>query len=99
MCIQWCWADYTPDHWDRPAGEPGGAKHEHHYGLIRPDGIPKPHADVLRAFAATNPMVMTTPRDAIPLAAMPTTAEYYTDPKGHCVRLYSEYLAFKGSRR
>jgi hypothetical protein len=74
--MQWCWADYTPDHWDRPAGEPGGAKHEHHYGLIRPDGIPKPHADVLRAFAATNPMVMTTPRDAIPLAAMPTTAEY-----------------------
>ena len=44
-------------------------------------------------------MVMTTPRDASPLAAMPTTAEYYTDPKGHCVRLYSEYLAFKGSRR
>jgi endo-1,4-beta-mannosidase len=91
----WCWADYTEELWDRPPCDPSGAKHERHFGLVRPDGTPKPHAEVLRAFAATKPTIRANPRHVVPLASVPPSSEYYADPKGHCVRLYGEYLALK----
>ena len=47
----WCFADYAEDLWDRPPCDPGGAMHERHFGLVRPDGSLKPHADVMRSFA------------------------------------------------
>jgi hypothetical protein len=81
--------------WDRPPCDPSGAKHERHFGLVRPDGTPKPHAEVLRAFAATKPTIRANPRHVVPLASVPPSSEYYADPKGHCVRLYGEYLALK----
>ncbi len=53
----WCFADYAESLWDRPPCDPHGAKHERHFGLVRPDGTVKPHAEAIRRFAATNPVV------------------------------------------
>ena len=53
--LLWCFADYHEDLWSRP---PCDTKpHERHFGLVRPDGSLKPHAQVLRDFAATQPVV------------------------------------------
>jgi endo-1,4-beta-mannosidase len=54
--LSWCFADYHPSIWDRqPFVE---SRHERFFGIVRPDGSLKPHAQVIRDFAATNPMVM-----------------------------------------
>ena len=53
--LLWCFADYHQDLWDEP---PCDTKlHERHFGLIRPDGSLKPHADVVRRFIASGPTV------------------------------------------
>ncbi len=50
----WCFADYHERLWDRP---PCDTKlHERHFGLLRPDGSLKPHAEVIREFIATRPV-------------------------------------------
>jgi hypothetical protein len=81
----WCFADYAPGLWDRPPCDEGGAKHERHFGLIRPDGSLKPHAEVIRAFAATNPVVVA-PTKTVTLDITPD--QYYLDPVAHARRLY-----------
>ena len=57
--FMWCFADYAEDLWDRAPCDDAGARHERHFGLVRPDGSLKPHAEVIRAFAATQPTRMT----------------------------------------
>lgn len=53
--LLWCYADYHEDLWDRP---PCDTKlHERHFGLVRPDGSLKPHAEVVRRFAAAGPAI------------------------------------------
>lgn len=55
--LLWCFADYHEDLWQRP---PCDTKlHERHFGLIRPDGSLKPHAQVISDFIATGPLVQT----------------------------------------
>jgi endo-1,4-beta-mannosidase len=83
----WCFADYAEELWDRPPCDPHGAKHERHFGLVRPDGTPKPHTDVIKAFAATGPRVQSLPHR---LTIDPDT--YYQDPHGNAQRAYLEYL-------
>lgn len=85
----WCFADYSTDLWDRPPLEDTGARHERHFGLVRPDGSLKPHAEVVRAFAADHPMVLDTPTRAIDLDVTPD--EYYLDPALHAQRLYESF--------
>ena len=85
----WCFADYAEELWDRPPCDPGGAKHERHFGLVRPDGSVKPHAEVVKRFAATNPVVRVAER-TVQLDITPD--EYYSDPVTHARRLYREYL-------
>ncbi len=84
----WCFADYAEDLWDRPPCDPGGAKHERHFGLVRPDGSLKPHADTILRFAATNPKVQP-PLKAVALGITPE--EYYQDPEGHARRLHEGF--------
>ncbi len=89
--LLWCFADYTTDLWDKPPIEDTGAKHERHFGLVRPDGSLKPHAEVIKRFAATKPTVKTEGVRRLDLDITPE--EYYQDPTGHLVRLYDQYLS------
>lgn len=84
----WCFADYAPELWDRPPC--GEFRHERFFGLVRPDSSLKPHARVLRDFAATNPTVQPEPSRGVKL---PVSADaYYRDPKQHLVSLYQQFV-------
>ncbi len=85
----WCFADYDESLWDRSPCDEGGSKHERHFGLVRPDGTLKPHADVIRNFAQSQPTVRE-PERVVDLDVTPN--EYYEDPLGHAKRLYDTYL-------
>ncbi|HEX9369931.1 MAG TPA: hypothetical protein VF897_02965, partial [Roseiflexaceae bacterium] len=82
-------ADYAPELWDRPPCDE--SRHERFFGLVRPDGSPKPHAESLRAFAATRPRV----RRDIPrrIAQPPTPDEFYADPLRQLLRCYEQFTA------
>lgn len=82
----WCYADYSPELWDRPPLDPAGPRHERHFGLVRPDGSLKPHARVVADFAATGPVVTANPSRSVSLDVSPD--EYYRDPAFHAQRLY-----------
>jgi endo-1,4-beta-mannosidase len=84
----WCFADYAESLWDRPPCDPHGAKHERHFGLVRPDGTVKPHAESIKRFAATRPVVQPAGR-TVELDVTPD--EYYSDPAAHARRLYGRY--------
>jgi endo-1,4-beta-mannosidase len=49
----WCFADYVPELYHRPPCDE--AWHERFFGLVRPDGSLKPHAAIIKRFAATKP--------------------------------------------
>lgn len=85
----WCYADYIPELWDKPPCKE--SKHERHFGLVRPDGTLKPHAEVIRRFAQTKPTVNPSPARRVALDVTPD--DFYTAAYEHCVRLYQNYLA------
>lgn len=85
--LVWCFADYIPELWDKPPCDE--ARHERFFGLVRPDGSLKPHAQVLKGFAATLPVVQPAAR-RVELELSPD--EYYQSPAEHIARLYSRYL-------
>jgi endo-1,4-beta-mannosidase len=85
--LLWCFADYVPELWDRPPCDPAGAKHERHFGLVRPDGTIKPHAEMIKRFAATKPTVKS-PSSWVALDA----DEYYRDPSASARSLYQAFL-------
>jgi endo-1,4-beta-mannosidase len=88
--LMWCFADYAPELWDRPPCDDGGARHERHFGLVRPDGSLKPHAAVLQRFAATNPTI----RPAIRTIDLDVAPErYYESPETHARRLYRGFTS------
>jgi endo-1,4-beta-mannosidase len=84
--LVWCFADYAPELWGKPPCDE--ARHERFFGLVRPDGSVKPHAQVLKDFAATRPMVQPAQR-RVTLDIAPD--EYYHSPIQHAVRLYESY--------
>ena len=86
--IMWCFADYDPELWDRPPCDEGGAKHERHFGVVRPDGSLKPHAEVIRSFAETGPTV-SSPTKTLTLDVTPD--QYYLDPDGNARRFYRDW--------
>jgi hypothetical protein len=84
----WCFADYIPALWDRPPCQE--VRHERFFGLLRPDGSLKPHAEVLREFAAAYPMVQPIPD----YARLDVNAEdFYKNPMQHVPGLYHQYLS------
>jgi endo-1,4-beta-mannosidase len=85
--VLWCFADYVPELWDRPPCDE--AIHERFFGLVRPDGSLKPHAEVVRRFAAGRPTI----QPARPLALDVSPEAYYRDPQAHAMRLYQEYVS------
>lgn len=86
--ILWCFADYAPELWDRPPCEETGAKHERHFGLVRPDGSLKPHADVIRDFNTAGPVVRPAQRN---VALQVSPDEYYRHPLAHARDLYERF--------
>ena len=91
--LVWCFADYAPELWDRPPCDE--ARHERFFGLVRPDGTLKPHAEVLRAFAARNPQVQ--PEAPRRLTGVPAPDEFYANPMPHLLRCYEQFVAAGGA--
>ncbi len=84
--MTWCYADYIPELWDKPPCR--DSIHERFFGLVRPDGSLKPHAEVIKRFAATNPIVKPATR-TVTLDITPD--EFYENPALHTYRLYGLY--------
>ncbi len=85
--LVWCFADYAAELWDRPPCD--SSQHERFFGLIRPDGSLKPHAEVLKRFAATQPTVHESPKKL----KLPFSSDtYYQDPQANAVALYRQWL-------
>lgn len=85
--VLWCFADYIPALWSKPPCLE--AHHERFFGLVRPDGSLKPHAQVIRDFAASRPVVKPA-RRRVSLDITPET--YYEAPVYHARRLYETFL-------
>jgi endo-1,4-beta-mannosidase len=83
----WCYADYIPELYGRPPCEE--SVHERTFGLVRPDGTLKPHAEIFRKFATSQPLVRE-PVRTVCLDVSPD--EYYRDPVRHAQRMYQEFL-------
>jgi endo-1,4-beta-mannosidase len=88
--LLWCFADYHEELWDRP---PCDTKlHERHFGLVRPDGSLKPHAEVVREFIASGPTIA----EPSPRARIEVDGDaFYADPGAVVGDLYA---AFTGQR-
>jgi endo-1,4-beta-mannosidase len=84
----WCYADYIQELWDKPPCSE--SRHERFFGLVRPDGSLKPHAEVIKKFAATKPMVQETIPRWAKFKVSPDT--YYQAPYEHLTELYKQYL-------
>jgi hypothetical protein len=83
----WCFSDFVPELWDRPPYKE--SRHERYFGLVRPDGSLKPHAQVIQRFAAAQPQVQPA-RRRVELDITPD--EFYRAPVYHVIRLYFKYL-------
>jgi endo-1,4-beta-mannosidase len=82
----WCFADYHASLWDKPPCLE--SRHERFFGLIRPDGSLKPHAKVIKDFAATNPVV----KEASRRINLPFQApEYYVNALANIQELYEQW--------
>jgi endo-1,4-beta-mannosidase len=88
--LLWCFADYHEDLWDRP---PCDTKlHERHFGLVRPDGSLKPHAETVRRFIASAPVI----RSPSPRARLEVDGDaFYADPTAASAALFQ---VFRGAR-
>jgi endo-1,4-beta-mannosidase len=84
----WCYADYIEALWDKPPCLE--SRHERFFGLVRPNGSLKPHAEVIRKFAQSKPTVQAETR-TVDLGISPD--DYYLSPWDHQGRLYKEYIA------
>lgn len=84
--LPWCFADYHESLWKRPPLDQ--AVHERFFGLVRPDGSLKPHAEVLKRFAASTPQVHEPSARARIDVSGP---EYYRDPVRTLVDLYRTF--------
>ncbi len=85
--VLWCFADYIEELWDRPPCD--AQKHERFFGLVRPDGSLKPHAEVIKKFAATKPTVQPIP-DWAKLGM--DVQKFNQDPNTNIRAYYKNYL-------
>jgi predicted GNAT family acetyltransferase len=84
--LLWCFADYHPDLWGSP---PCDTKlHERHFGIVRPDGSLKPHAEVLRRYSASDPRIAEAPARA--QLGIDGDA-FYADPAAALTTLYERF--------
>jgi hypothetical protein len=83
----WCYADYVPELWDLPPCN--NSRHERFFGLVRADGSLKPHAKVIKEFAATKPEVKSMP-DFAKFNIDPE--QYYKEPLPSILDSFQQYL-------
>lgn len=83
----WCFADYAEALHRRPPCDQ--SVHERYFGLVRKDGSLKPHAQVVRDFARSAPLVNENPPRTVNLEMSPD--DYYRDPMRHCLSLYHRF--------
>ncbi len=84
----WCYADYHEDLWGRPPCD--DQWHERHFGLVRPDGSLKPHAQVIREFIDAAPVI----REPSARARIEVDAEdFYRDPAAALPELFAAFKA------
>lgn len=86
--VLWCYADYALELYGRPPCDE--LIHERFFGIVRPDGTQKPHAEVVRRFARGEPKVQPAQK-TVALDVSPDT--YYQDPLMHAQRLYRSFLS------
>ncbi len=86
--VLWCFADYAEALHGRPPCDQ--SVHERFFGLVRKDGSLKPHAQVVRDFAASAPKVNPHPQKSVALEMSPD--DYYGDPMRHCLSLYKRFV-------
>jgi len=87
----WCFADYAEELWDLPPCSE--SRHERHFGIVRPNGTLKPHAQALKDFAAMKPVILPIP-DWAKIEILPD-AFYGNHPDQQLPGLYAQYLAAK----
>lgn len=85
--VLWCFADYVEALWDRPPCD--RQPHERFFGIVRPDGSLKPHAEVLRRFAARAPEVRPAVR-RVELAMTPD--EFYLAPLDNLKASFARFV-------
>jgi len=90
--VLWCYADYVPELYNRPPCDE--AHHERFFGLVRPDGSLKPHAQVIKRFADTQPKVQPA-RRRVSLNTSPDA--YYQAPLKNATQLYRTFLNAPGA--
>lgn len=84
----WCFADYHEDLWRRPPCD--DQWHERHFGLVRPDGSLKPHAEVIRRFIAGGPII----REPSARSRIELDSEaFYADPAAAVPGLFAAFKA------
>ena len=54
--LLWCWADYAESLYHLPPLVE--SVHERFFGIVRPDGSLKPHANVILEFANQKPLIL-----------------------------------------
>ncbi len=81
--IYWNFSDYHESLWNRPPFDK--AIHERFFGLLRSDGSLKPTAIVMKKF---KDKIGELKRKKVEIEV---PENYYDDPKGNLVRLYSEF--------
>ena len=82
----WCFADYHEPLWDRPPCDL--QRHERYFGLVRPDGSLKPHAEVIREFIASGPVIS----EPAARARIAVDGEaFYQDPAAALPELYAAF--------
>ena len=87
--VLWCFADYAAELWDKPPCDL--ARHERFFGLVRPDGSLKPHAQVIKDFAATHPTVQPATRQ-VTLPFQPGSFYSAPGPGFNAFRLYRAFV-------
>jgi hypothetical protein len=90
----WCFADYAKELWNQPPCNQ--FRHERFFGLVRPDGSLKPHAQVIQRFAESKPMVRPAPEYARLQVGPETYYEPGTQPLTRAIELYNTFLERKG---
>jgi endo-1,4-beta-mannosidase len=89
-CMAWCFADYTPDLWNKPPLSQN--PHERHFGLFRHDGSFKPAIQVMNRYI-NKPVnsLFNPPQNQYTWLKGEDRTTFYDAPAHNLIRLYRNY--------